>query len=202
MVPPGRQLHGPVSGEDVRRLQTTLRQLTYDPGELDGVYGPSTAAAVRRYQTDRGLFADGIVGNQTWERLTREGGAAVSGPLRRMIEYATGDDDVRHVQVALSAAGFEPGAADGIYGQQTQAAVLAFQEVHGLAADGIVGQGTRDALLVQRLRVSPTIGGIVWRTSGDVTAAELVDAILASHPEYGGGARRLRSKSGDEGGIA
>jgi peptidoglycan hydrolase-like protein with peptidoglycan-binding domain len=37
-----------------------------DPGPIDGDFGPSTESAVRAYQTDRGVIADGVVGDQTW----------------------------------------------------------------------------------------------------------------------------------------
>lgn len=37
-----------------------------DPGPIDGDFGPKTETAVRAYQTQRGVTADGIVGDQTW----------------------------------------------------------------------------------------------------------------------------------------
>ena len=54
-------------------------------------------------------------------------------------------DDVRRVQDALRANGFEI-ASDGIYGHFTEALVRKFQASKGLRADGVVGQGTRAAL--------------------------------------------------------
>ncbi len=53
---------------------------------------------------------------------------------------------IRELQQALSAAGYEPGPADGTFGQQTEAAVVAFQEANGLAVDGRVGPETAAAL--------------------------------------------------------
>ncbi|NLH00732.1 MAG: peptidoglycan-binding protein, partial [Clostridiales bacterium] len=41
----------------------------YDPGEIDGVYGPMTEAAVRKFQKEHGLEVDGIVGPLTWTAL-------------------------------------------------------------------------------------------------------------------------------------
>jgi hypothetical protein len=49
---------------------------------------------------------------------------------------------VKKLQRALSALGFDPGSADGIFGPLTEHAVLAFQQANGLATDGIVGPKT------------------------------------------------------------
>lgn len=56
-------------GEAVTRLQRGLRQLAYDPGAIDGIFGPSTERAVSEFQANNGLVADGIVGPQTWKAL-------------------------------------------------------------------------------------------------------------------------------------
>jgi peptidoglycan hydrolase-like protein with peptidoglycan-binding domain len=53
---------------------------------------------------------------------------------------------VKDIQRKLKAAGFHPGAIDGIYGMQTVAAVSAFQIANGLLADGEVGTETANAL--------------------------------------------------------
>lgn len=52
------------SGRRVRRLQRALASLGYDV-RPDGAFGPSTTAAVRSFQEEAGLDADGVVGPQT-----------------------------------------------------------------------------------------------------------------------------------------
>jgi hypothetical protein len=49
----------------VRALQTRLKELGFNPGTVDGIFGPNTLAAVKSFQKSRGLTADGIVGINT-----------------------------------------------------------------------------------------------------------------------------------------
>ena len=57
------------SGDAVKTLQTRLNQLGYSCGNVDGIFGQKTLAAVKSFQTAKGLAVDGIVGNQTWAAL-------------------------------------------------------------------------------------------------------------------------------------
>ena len=58
----------------VRRVQRVLHSRGYSLGRpgVDGRFGPLTAAAVRRFQADRGLAADGIVGPKTRKVVSRD----------------------------------------------------------------------------------------------------------------------------------
>jgi peptidoglycan hydrolase-like protein with peptidoglycan-binding domain len=58
-------------GEYVTLLQTKLALLGYDLGKcgIDGDYGRSTESAVKAFQKDAGLSADGICGPRTWSAL-------------------------------------------------------------------------------------------------------------------------------------
>jgi N-acetylmuramoyl-L-alanine amidase len=57
------------TGSDVNKVQYKLRQWGYYNGPVDGVYGAKTSQAVRSFQLRNGLNPDGVVGNNTWERL-------------------------------------------------------------------------------------------------------------------------------------
>jgi g-D-glutamyl-meso-diaminopimelate peptidase len=53
-------------GPYVKLVQSLLIKLGYNPGAVDGVYGPRTMQAVMSFQRDNGLAADGVVGTATW----------------------------------------------------------------------------------------------------------------------------------------
>lgn len=59
-------------------LQKTLRSLGYFVGKVDGIFGPRTRAAVLAFQADKEIAVDGIVGPQTWGKLS----VASKRPLR------------------------------------------------------------------------------------------------------------------------
>lgn len=58
-------------GEWVETLQQALDTLGYEPGPIDGIMGRRTESAVRELQRDHSLKVDGIVGQATWEAVTR-----------------------------------------------------------------------------------------------------------------------------------
>ncbi len=60
-------------GEEVRKIQTALRDLGYFNSKIDGIYGTITKKAVERFQKDNGLKVDGIVGKNTLKALKIDG---------------------------------------------------------------------------------------------------------------------------------
>lgn len=60
-------------GKAVRDVQTFLKQQGFYVGQVDGIYGRSTAAAVKSFQQNRAkLRADGIVGSSTWQAMIND----------------------------------------------------------------------------------------------------------------------------------
>jgi peptidoglycan hydrolase-like protein with peptidoglycan-binding domain len=56
-------------GTQVKQLQQILSNLGYNPGPIDGIFGPKTDSAVRAFQSAHNLVVNGIVGNTTWTAL-------------------------------------------------------------------------------------------------------------------------------------
>lgn len=63
---PGRSM---AKGLDVLRVQEMLCEIGFDPGVVDGIYGPNTQAAVKAFQNDILLCESGTVDRLTWEAL-------------------------------------------------------------------------------------------------------------------------------------
>ena len=81
----------------------------------------------------------------TVRRVSHSGGAAAdsaAAAAQPTVYSGSRGESVKTLQAQLNAKGFNAGSVDGIFGKNTQAAVMAFQKANGLAADGIVGKLT------------------------------------------------------------
>ncbi|MEX2504540.1 MAG: N-acetylmuramoyl-L-alanine amidase [Egicoccus sp.] len=133
------------AGPDVEDVQRRLGELGL-PCESDrGVFDEQTLVAVRAFQQQRGLPADGVVGPDTWHALV-----GASYRLGDRMLYVTRPplqgDDVRDLQRRVNQLGFDAGYEDGLYSSQTFEAVREFQLNVGLNSDGIAGPETIDLL--------------------------------------------------------
>jgi peptidoglycan hydrolase-like protein with peptidoglycan-binding domain len=118
-------------GAAVRKAQRRLKARYYDPGPADGLFGAKTEKAVKYYQLDRDLTADGVVGPQTWARLDPP-----------TVKRGSSGDAVKLAQQLLESYGYEVGSIDGDFGPKTEQAVKKFQDDFLLEVDGIVGPET------------------------------------------------------------
>ena len=56
-------------GQEVLAIQKRLAELNYTISNIDGDFGPETETAIKRFQADKGLEVDGIVGAETYRTL-------------------------------------------------------------------------------------------------------------------------------------
>lgn len=169
---PGVPLRPGDSGAAVMNMQTRLNNVSpvytaINYQSADGKYGNNMTNAVRRFQGQFGLAADGIIGPQTWNKIV-----AVSKGVRDknntsvtsqypgyVLNIGSQGDSVRFIQSYLNAVNTYTGAGwptltvDGIYGSMTKQVVRNFQTKYNLKADGIVGRNTW-AFIIRRFNNS------------------------------------------------
>ncbi|AFY52669.1 putative peptidoglycan-binding domain-containing protein [Rivularia sp. PCC 7116] len=136
------QLNKPVltqgsSGQAVLELQKLLKHWRCYCGEIDGIFGPQTTAAVNCFEYWMFLAEDGIVDENTWLSLYK--GAPVDMPV---LQKRSQGELVEKIQERLLWSGFFQSAITGYFGIVTENAIKDLQQRTGLAPDGIVGDRT------------------------------------------------------------
>lgn len=126
--------------EQIVEAQQRLIELGYLYGAADGIFGPMTADALKRFQGEHGLEETGELNDATAEALS---------------ELAEKVGDVRVLQQRLIDLGFMNGSADGAFGERSQAALKQFQAVHGLEATGLPDDVTREKLFSDQAKSLP-----------------------------------------------
>ncbi len=180
---PGTAIRRGDSGENVVVIQRELNRISNNYPSIpkiesvDGIFGSRTEAAVRAFQEIFDLTPDGIVGRATWYKLvsiyvgiTRlselnsEGQRLFGISLDYPDAISLGDrgEKVTILQYFLSVlSAFDPYippvTVDGIFGRDTENAVVAFQKINDLAQDGVVGDATWNAIYSQFRGVVNTV---------------------------------------------
>ncbi len=168
-VPPTSILRQGSRGDDVLKLQFLLNYIAQFYSSVqtvtqDSVFGSVTANSVRSFQRQFGLSADGVVGQNTWNKLYQvyrtlqgdegidDGGNNNPWPGVYLRQGSTGSNVVALQNLLNNArstyAQIPYVTVDGIFGAGTDNAVRIFQRAAGLTVDGIVGPATWNALVV------------------------------------------------------
>ena len=181
--------------ERVRALQRHLHTLGVEPGPVDGRYGPSTEAAVRRFQAAHGLAVDGIVGPHTARRLARQQNkpAARPGhrpsqpprrttPTERPPTVATPRPAHRPRPVVATTTRKPSGSPDGLDPLEIAAVIALIAAAAGLLVAGHAGWRRRQARHVRpSSEVAPAIAA--WPAAQQVDRPEPGPRPRAAEPE-------------------
>ncbi len=155
-------------GETVERIQKRLVQLGYLT-QVDGKYGRDTVAAVKKFQQNSGLIADGYVGPETRSAIFSS-----DAQPNALILGSTGSD-VQKAQERLKSLGYMK-KVTGYYGSDTEAAVKSFQSRNGLTADGKLGAKTSSVLYGKNAKKAGSSSG----TSSNKSGVEKLIAVAES----------------------
>lgn len=135
-------------GTAVSSLQERLRALGCFDGSPTGFFGSQTRDAVMRCQQQRGITPDGVVGAETYRALGLGNPAPGTGSAQYGDQLQIGDrgPGVQQLQTQLQARGYYYGAIDGVFGSDTQSAVIQLQRDLGRPQTGIVDGNVYAAL--------------------------------------------------------
>ncbi|SHF49175.1 Putative peptidoglycan binding domain-containing protein [Caldanaerobius fijiensis DSM 17918] len=189
------------TGQAVVKLQRELQNLGYLKGSVDGVFGPLTLDAVKKFQSNNGLPVDGIVGPMTYQRieslLNGRNSLSSSGSVDRTSletpEYGTTlkkgsrGDAVKMLQENLNRLGYSTGGIDGVFGPATERAVKAFQAKYNLPVNGIAGPQTISAIK-RALSTSAVVvsRGLYERAAVNTSIVDIAKQYLGTPYVYGG----------------
>lgn len=148
-----------LSPQEVQMVQQQLRQFGAYSGAIDGQWGPDSVIALQRFQQQHGIQPTGQLNEGTVASLGLNPGMLLSGPPAPATamappppapayayQPAVSPRGVAAVQDRLRQLGYYHGNIDGVWGAETQQALQAFQQGHGLQADAQLTPMTVSAL--------------------------------------------------------
>jgi peptidoglycan hydrolase-like protein with peptidoglycan-binding domain len=133
--------------DTIRRVQQTLSNRGFKAGAADGILSERTHAALRQFQKSENLETTGRLNERTLAALGVPEEVASAGSSRPAAEPAS--STIRELQRKLSSRGYHVGAADGVMGPATRAAIKDFQRAENLEVTGRPNRETLSALGVE-----------------------------------------------------
>lgn len=124
----------------IRGIQEELAAHHYDPGPADGILGPRSRAAIRKYQRDAGLPQDGVASKELLDHLKFAQPKVYARPEPEP------DPLVLEVQTRLKELGYHRGALDGLMGATTRESIRAYRYDSGLPISGAIDRPLLDSL--------------------------------------------------------
>jgi peptidoglycan hydrolase-like protein with peptidoglycan-binding domain len=140
--------------ETVRAVQEELNRQGYGPVETDGVMRRPTRAAIMAFEQDHRLGLTGEASQDLLKQMVFGTPQSVGAARLSEVRSPHAEAIVKHVQQALLARGYRPGAADGRLTAETVAALRTFETDQGL-----VPRGRISAEVLERLETGVAVGG-------------------------------------------
>lgn len=142
---------GSTGTETIKNVQTMLKALGYYSGEITGNVGSKTETAIKKFQKEYDLTADGVAGPNTVARLKavyadKGGSTSSTSSSGSSLKLGSSGTKVRDLQQNLTTLGYYWAEITGSYGSKTEAAVKTFQQRNNLTADGVAGSKTLNAI--------------------------------------------------------
>lgn len=177
-------------GSRVSAVRAQLATVGYASGAAGAdpeVFDDALDAAVRAFQQQRGLTADGLVGRETSQALDAARWRLGDRILRYVPGHLVHGDDVVELQQRLTQLGVFSGRPDGALGPETERALRELQTSMGLAPDGTCGPDTL-RLLAQLDRTHRGGDAAALREHEAVftTGPSLVGRVVVVDPGHGG----------------
>lgn len=130
------ELKNGIKNNDVKTVQTILKNLKLYDGKIDGQFGDITETSVKAYQKKKKLKQDGIIGPVTCKALQKE---TTEESTDTTLKKGSKGDNVKTLQQKLSDLGYYNGKVDSDYGTVTVNAVKTWQTYYNLKSDGVYG---------------------------------------------------------------
>lgn len=186
-------------GDAVVKLQNRLSELGFFTGYPDGSFGSETEAAYIAFQKAAGVSVDGIAGpsdavilysdsaptapQETAESEPEETEPQSEEPEEKTYELGDEDEKISEIQQRLKDLKYFDGQVSGIFDENTQAALIKFQESNGLFGTGSADPFTVTVLFLEDASENvsvPEEDDSAQTESGETTSQSAATALLTT----------------------